>query len=103
MLLESTAAAQPAATKKVIEMKLRHIFLLVMVLCLSVASFGQVKKGPARDPKTGRFMKKVEAPKKALPPRDPKTGRFIKKADADKMKKAGPARDPKTGRFIKKK
>ena len=49
------------------------------------------KKMPARDPKTGRFVKKDAmsgkkggsmvgaAPTKKMPARDPKTGRFVKK------------------------
>src|SRR5689334_7951626 len=51
----------------------------------------KTKKMPARDPKTGKFIKSgtaAKAPvttvakpktKKALPPRDPKTGKFMKK------------------------
>ena len=64
------------------------------------------KTGPARDPKTGRFIKKSDAKTTGVaggPARDPKTGRFIKKSDAKTTGVAGgPARDPKTGRFIKK-
>ncbi|MBS1717223.1 MAG: hypothetical protein JSS72_05785 [Armatimonadetes bacterium] len=78
---------------------------IALALALSLVP-GLMAQGPARDPKTGKFMKKdaktaSKKTAKKLPPRDPKTGRFMKKADA-KMVKKGPARDPKTGRFIKK-
>jgi hypothetical protein len=108
-------------------MKVRNLFILLLLICVSGLAFGQDKKTgttstkhvatkskttikvvPARDPKTGRFMKKtdVHVAVKAGPARDPKTGRFIKKnvgAEANSTKTtSGPARDPKTGRFIKK-
>ena len=96
-------------------MKLRTLFALLLVMMfLPVGLLAQktagAKSGPARDPKTGRFIKKTAEPgktttkkKKKLPPRDPKTGRFIKASGAPTGgAKKGPARDPKTGRFIKK-
>lgn len=101
-------------------MKLRVLFLLMTLCFLPVLGFAQdkkptkpgetaktTKKMPARDPKTGRFIKseKKDAtkPGKKMPARDPKTGRFIKseKKDAAKTTKKMPARDPKTGKFIK--
>lgn len=68
------------------------------------------KNMPARDPKTGKFVKstgtsKGSATAKTLPPpRDPKTGRFVKStgtAKSGSTAKSMPARDPKTGRFVK--
>lgn len=56
-----------------------------------------VKKMPARDPKTGKFIKATPAPAgkkggaatgaKKLPPRDPKTGRFMKASPTPPAKK----------------
>ena len=68
---------------------------LIVTLCSGVIAQkpGDKKAGPARDPKTGRFIKK-SAGKHA-------GGKMALAAKAG-GKKAGPARDPKTGRFIKK-
>jgi hypothetical protein len=74
---------------------------------------GGTKKMPARDPKTGKFIKAGTTTAgstgtmkasmgakevKKMPARDPKTGRFISGSAEGKKT---PARDPKTGRFIK--
>jgi hypothetical protein len=103
---------------------LRHLFLLLSLFCLPGIALAQVKpsappakKMPARDPKTGKFVKgggkmgEAKAkPAKKTPPRDPKTGRFMKAGGAGatmagegkaKPAKKTPARDPKTGKFIK--
>jgi len=89
-------------------MKFRNLIALIVILtCLPLSLLAQgsaSKNSPARDPKTGRFIKKTSVSaktgaKKKLPARDPKTGRFIKSGATAKK---GPARDPKTGRFIKK-
>lgn len=107
---------------------MRKLFVLFALCFLAVTTQGTVwaqkdatkkpgtaKKMPARDPKTGKFVKSGDKmggttkTGKKLPPRDPKTGRFVKAGDkmaAPAGKKGGkkmPARDPKTGKFIKSK
>jgi hypothetical protein len=100
-------------------MQLRKLVLLVVLLCVAGSAFAQApkkahkmtaktasKKMPARDAKTGRFIKSAKTTSKTgkkLPARDAKTGRFIKSGGkkSGKSAKKMPARDPKTGRFIK--
>ena len=105
-------------------MRFRNLFtlcaLLVTLTALVLAQQPSHKQGPARDPKTGRFVKTTPAPKG--PARDPKTGRFVKRTvtashsgkglglgryrmgratKSMMFPNAGQARDPRTGRFVK--
>jgi hypothetical protein len=72
-------------------MNRNKVFALLAMLVMTCLIFAQ---GPARDPKTGKFMKKSAMSSKmskktafnAAHPRDPKTGKFVKKsAMASKM------------------
>lgn len=101
-------------------MRMRN-FLVTSLVCLALlpAAFAQSTAKPTPTPtpaapKTGTTPKKPAT--KKMPARDPKTGRFVKSSDkaadkgtkggamtgaGDKTKKKMPARDPKTGKFIK--
>ncbi|MFZ4508774.1 MAG: hypothetical protein ACOYON_13850 [Fimbriimonas sp.] len=85
---------------KLSQVNLRTLFLTMVAMCLVVPmSFGQAPT--TKPPKATKPSVAKKSPK-TLPARDPKTGRFVKKAAKVEAKK-GPARDPKTGRFVKKK
>lgn len=84
--------------------------------CLSAAAaaFAQSPPITPKPATTAAKSQSARATKKPLPARDPRTGRFLKsnqggqptttaaKSQSSRaMKKPAPARDPKTGRFLK--
>lgn len=80
--------------------------------CLNVAAFAQKPTSGATAPSnrpatTAAKSPSTAAKRKPLPARDPKTGRFIKSGVASSSGAAAsaarktPLRDPKTGRFMK--
>jgi hypothetical protein len=114
----STRMGQVHLRRRTIPMKFRSLIALLGVFGVLSAPvvYAQkeshdptTKKMPMRDPKTGKFIKKMDAHKtgvvaKKMPLRDPKTGKFMKVSvmkEAPISSKKMPMRDPKTGKFIK--
>lgn len=85
-------------------MKLKIPALLGLTLTLCASAFiplGTAHSAPARDPKTGKFMKATPAPTSAMKMKM-KSKKPKMKMDSKMKSKIMPMRDPKTGRFMKK-